>query len=131
MFSLAVWYGWFSIGWCLLVLMNFRTRILRHMASELNLNMRNDGYVKVEDLLKLNLKTFANIPLRSHTIDDIREVGQIVFFFTCFSITLICRTKLICNLSFPLVNIRQCCWMLIHLFILIPYLEYYLSPKLN
>ncbi|KHN12672.1 tRNA 2'-phosphotransferase 1 [Glycine soja] len=49
------------------------TRILRHMASELNLNMRSDGYVKVNDLLKLNLKTFANIPLRSHTIDDIRE----------------------------------------------------------
>ncbi|RDX79960.1 tRNA 2'-phosphotransferase 1, partial [Mucuna pruriens] len=49
------------------------TRILRHMASELNLNMRSDGYVKVNDLLKLNLKTFANIPLRSHTIEDIRE----------------------------------------------------------
>ncbi|XP_012572100.1 uncharacterized protein [Cicer arietinum] len=49
------------------------TRILRHMASELNLNMRSDGYVNVNDLLKLNLKTFANIPLRSHTIDDIRE----------------------------------------------------------
>ncbi|KAH7519596.1 uncharacterized protein LOC107407225 [Ziziphus jujuba] len=49
------------------------TRILRHMASELNLNVRNDGYVKVDDLLKLNVKTFANIPLRSHTIDDIRE----------------------------------------------------------
>ncbi|GMI77217.1 embryo defective 1067, 2' tRNA phosphotransferase [Hibiscus trionum] len=49
------------------------TRILRHMATELNLNMRNDGYVKVEDLLKLNLKTFANIPLRSHTVDDIKE----------------------------------------------------------
>ncbi|KAK9273781.1 hypothetical protein L1049_018591 [Liquidambar formosana] len=49
------------------------TRILRHMASELNLNMRNDGYVKVQDLLKLNMKTFANIPLRSHTVDDIRE----------------------------------------------------------
>ncbi|XP_020219103.1 tRNA 2'-phosphotransferase 1 [Cajanus cajan] len=49
------------------------TRILRHMASELNLNMRSDGFVKVNDLLKLNLKTFANIPLRSHTIDDIRE----------------------------------------------------------
>ena len=44
------------------------------MASELNLNMRGDGFVKVEDLLKLNLKTFANIPLRSHTVDDIREV---------------------------------------------------------
>lgn len=49
------------------------TRILRHMASELNLNMRSDGYVKVNDLLKLNLKTFANIPLRSHTVDEIRE----------------------------------------------------------
>ncbi|KAK2432991.1 tRNA 2'-phosphotransferase [Trifolium repens] len=49
------------------------TRILRHMASELKLNMRSDGYVNVNDLLKLNLKTFANIPLRSHTIDDIRE----------------------------------------------------------
>lgn len=45
------------------------------MASELNLNMRSDGYVKVEDLLKLNMKTFANIQLRSHTIDDVREVG--------------------------------------------------------
>lgn len=49
------------------------TRILRHMASELNLNMRNDGYVKVQDLLKLNLKTFANVPLRSHTVDDVKE----------------------------------------------------------
>ncbi|KAE8664952.1 RNA 2'-phosphotransferase isoform 2 [Hibiscus syriacus] len=28
---------------------------------------------KVEDLLKLNLKTLANIPLRSHTVDDIKE----------------------------------------------------------
>ncbi|XP_070026952.1 uncharacterized protein [Nicotiana sylvestris] len=43
------------------------------MASELNLNMRNDGYVKVQDLLKLNLKTFANVPLRSHTVDDVKE----------------------------------------------------------
>ncbi|KAL2514971.1 RNA 2'-phosphotransferase [Forsythia ovata] len=49
------------------------TRILRHMASELKLDMRNDGYVKVQDLLKLNLKTFANIPLHSHTIDDVTE----------------------------------------------------------
>ncbi|KAM7472103.1 hypothetical protein LguiA_010286 [Lonicera macranthoides] len=49
------------------------TRILRHMASELNLNVRSDGFVKVQDLLKLNLKTFANIPLRSHTVDDIKE----------------------------------------------------------
>ncbi|KAJ0054246.1 hypothetical protein Pint_00232 [Pistacia integerrima] len=52
------------------------TRILRHMASELNLNMQSDGYVKVQDLLKLNMKTFAQIPLSSHTVDDIREVGS-------------------------------------------------------
>ncbi|PQQ17761.1 tRNA 2-phosphotransferase 1 [Prunus yedoensis var. nudiflora] len=49
------------------------TRILRHMAAELNLNMRSDGYVKVQDLLKLNIQTFANIPLRSHTVDEIKE----------------------------------------------------------
>ncbi|CAH9108364.1 unnamed protein product [Cuscuta epithymum] len=48
-------------------------RILRHMASELNLNMRSDGFVKVQDLLKLHLKTFANISLRLHTVDDIKE----------------------------------------------------------
>jgi len=58
-----------------------RTRILRHMASELNLNMRNDGFVKVNDLLKLNMKTFANIPLRSHTVDDIKEVNYFHIFF--------------------------------------------------
>ncbi|CAI0439473.1 unnamed protein product [Linum tenue] len=49
------------------------TRILRHMASELSLNMRSDGFVKVQDLLQLNMKTFANVPLRSHSVDDIRE----------------------------------------------------------
>ncbi|EPS72620.1 hypothetical protein M569_02136, partial [Genlisea aurea] len=49
------------------------TRILRHMASELKLEISNDGFVDVQDLLKLNLKTFANLPLRSHTVDDIRE----------------------------------------------------------
>ncbi|XP_015583456.2 tRNA 2'-phosphotransferase 1 isoform X1 [Ricinus communis] len=49
------------------------TRILRHMASELNLNMRSDGFVRVQDLLKLNMKTFASIPIRSHTVDDIKE----------------------------------------------------------
>uniref|UniRef100_A0A0E0A4L7 2'-phosphotransferase n=1 Tax=Oryza glumipatula TaxID=40148 RepID=A0A0E0A4L7_9ORYZ len=49
------------------------TRILRHMASELNLEMRTDGYVRVRDLLKLNLQTFAKIPLKSHTVEEIRE----------------------------------------------------------
>ncbi|KAK4800776.1 hypothetical protein SAY86_021263 [Trapa natans] len=49
------------------------TRILRHMAAELNLNMRSDGYVKVQELLQLNIKTFANVPLRGHTVDDVKE----------------------------------------------------------
>ncbi|KAG7653469.1 Phosphotransferase KptA/Tpt1 [Arabidopsis suecica] len=49
------------------------TRILRHMATELSLTMRGDGFIKVEDLLKLNFKTSANIQLRSHTVDEIRE----------------------------------------------------------
>ncbi|ERN17530.1 tRNA 2'-phosphotransferase 1 isoform X1 [Amborella trichopoda] len=49
------------------------TRILRHMASELNLNMRSDGYVRVSDLLELNLRTFANVALKAHTIEDIKE----------------------------------------------------------
>ncbi|KAM5554880.1 hypothetical protein ABKV19_023013 [Rosa sericea] len=52
------------------------TRILRHMASELNLDMRSDGFVKVHDILKLNLKTFANIPLSSHTVDEIKEIVE-------------------------------------------------------
>ncbi|XP_078162195.1 uncharacterized protein LOC144557492 isoform X1 [Carex rostrata] len=49
------------------------TRILRHMASELNLNMRSDGYVRVNDLLNLNIQTFAKIPLKSHTVEEVRE----------------------------------------------------------
>lgn len=53
------------------------TRILRHMATELNLDMRSDGYVRVQDLLKLNLKTRANVPLRSHFLDEIREAVRI------------------------------------------------------
>lgn len=62
-----------------------RTRILRHMATELRLNMRGDGFAKVDDLLKLNLKTSANIQLKSHTTDEIREVSfhylRLFFFF--------------------------------------------------
>ncbi|XP_074291665.1 uncharacterized protein LOC141618454 [Silene latifolia] len=52
-------------------------RILRHMATELNLDMRSDGYVRVQDLLKLNMKSRANIPLKSHSIDEIREAVRI------------------------------------------------------
>ncbi|KAF8032379.1 hypothetical protein BT93_D1329 [Corymbia citriodora subsp. variegata] len=54
------------------------TRILRHMAAELNLNMRSDGYVKVQDLLQLNIKTSANVPLRVHTVDEIKEVCPVI-----------------------------------------------------
>ncbi|KAL6007950.1 hypothetical protein ACLOJK_033455 [Asimina triloba] len=52
------------------------TRILRHMASQLNLEMRSDGFVRVRDLLQLNLTTFANAKLKSHTVDDIRELVE-------------------------------------------------------
>ncbi|XP_023729257.1 uncharacterized protein LOC111876934 [Lactuca sativa] len=53
------------------------TRILRHMASELNLKMRSDGYVKVQDLLRLNMKTAANVSITSHTFDDIKEAVRL------------------------------------------------------
>ena len=46
------------------------------MASKLNLNMRIDGYVKGEDIMRLNMKTFANVPLSLHTFDDIKEVSS-------------------------------------------------------
>ncbi|KAL6606264.1 hypothetical protein ACP70R_041917 [Stipagrostis hirtigluma subsp. patula] len=49
------------------------TRVLRHMAAELGLDMRTDGYVRVRDLLRLNLQTFAKVPLKSHTVEEIRE----------------------------------------------------------
>ena len=44
------------------------------MAPELSLGMRSDGYMRVLDLLGLNLQTFAKVPLKSHTVDEIREV---------------------------------------------------------
>ncbi|XP_039129626.1 tRNA 2'-phosphotransferase 1-like [Dioscorea cayenensis subsp. rotundata] len=49
------------------------TRILRHQASELKLDMRSDGYVRVCDLLMLNVTTFAKVPLRSHSVDEVKE----------------------------------------------------------
>ena len=45
------------------------------MATELILNMRGDGFVIDEDLLNLNLKASANVQLKSHTVDEIREVS--------------------------------------------------------
>ncbi|XP_021727293.1 tRNA 2'-phosphotransferase 1-like [Chenopodium quinoa] len=52
-------------------------RVLRHDATELNLDMHSDGYVKLQDILKLNMKTRSNIPLSSHAIDEIREAVRI------------------------------------------------------
>ncbi|KAH7685701.1 Phosphotransferase KptA/Tpt1 protein [Dioscorea alata] len=49
------------------------TRILRHQASELKLDMRSDGYVRVRDLLMLNVTTLARFPLRSHSVDEVKE----------------------------------------------------------
>lgn len=48
------------------------------MATKLNLDMRSDGYVRACDLLELNLTTFANVPLKSHSIDDIKEVCSLL-----------------------------------------------------
>ena len=59
---------------CICISNNCRTWILRHTASKLNLEIRSDGYAKVQDLLKLDLYTLADIPLHSHTIADVREV---------------------------------------------------------
>uniref|UniRef100_A0A803LJP5 2'-phosphotransferase n=1 Tax=Chenopodium quinoa TaxID=63459 RepID=A0A803LJP5_CHEQI len=39
--------------------------------------MHSDGYVKLQDILKLNMKTRSNIPLSSHAIDEIREAVRI------------------------------------------------------
>ncbi|KAF2603017.1 hypothetical protein F2Q70_00024652 [Brassica cretica] len=44
------------------------TRILRHMATELRLDMRGDGFVKVEDLLNLNLKNICK-----HSLEAVRR----------------------------------------------------------
>lgn len=49
------------------------TTILRHRAEKLGLNIRPDGYVPIDQLLQLKIKTFSGIPLCSHTIDDVQE----------------------------------------------------------
>ncbi|KAG5597732.1 hypothetical protein H5410_038964 [Solanum commersonii] len=45
------------------------------MASELNLNMRNDGYVKVQDLLKLKLKNICKCPTEAIWKDNKQRFG--------------------------------------------------------
>jgi 2'-phosphotransferase len=54
------------------------------MASELNLNIRSDGYVPVDDLLKLSIQTFAKIPLKSHGVEEIKEVKYLTLLLLLF-----------------------------------------------
>lgn len=52
-----------------------RTSILRHKASYLKLQIRNDGYAVVSDMLKLDIKTRPGIPLSAYTVDDVLKVS--------------------------------------------------------
>lgn len=49
------------------------TKILRHEAEKLKLNMRGDGYVPVNELLNLKIKTFTGVPLCSYNVADVKE----------------------------------------------------------
>lgn len=53
---------------------------MRHQALELKLDMRSDGYVRVHDLLMLNVMTLAKVPLRSHSVDEVKEVSRSLAF---------------------------------------------------
>lgn len=50
------------------------SRILRHQAPQLGLKVRSDGYVIVKELLSLHIKTQAGLPLKAHSVDDLKEV---------------------------------------------------------
>ncbi|BBN13043.1 2'-phosphotransferase [Marchantia polymorpha subsp. ruderalis] len=52
-------------------------KILRHQAVELKLDMRNDGYVDVKQLLSLSMRTASGQPMSSHTVDDVREAVKL------------------------------------------------------
>ncbi|KAH7387387.1 hypothetical protein KP509_16G020300 [Ceratopteris richardii] len=52
------------------------TSILRHRATELNLEVRNDGYVFVDNLLKLPIRTRQGIPLSAFTVDDVLKAVE-------------------------------------------------------
>jgi hypothetical protein len=41
---------------------------------DLNLHIRDDGYVSVDELLNLGIKTRAGIPLSDYTKEDIKKV---------------------------------------------------------
>ncbi|KAI5066919.1 hypothetical protein GOP47_0017447 [Adiantum capillus-veneris] len=52
------------------------TSILRHRAVDMNLEVRSDGYIVVNDLLKLPIKTRTGIPLSVYTVDDILKAVE-------------------------------------------------------
>ncbi|WZZ34005.1 hypothetical protein YC2023_017406 [Brassica napus] len=64
--------------------------ILRHNATELRLKMRGDGFLKVEDLLKLDLETAAKFQLKSQE----RSVSLI---FIVSHVHLICCNGSLCT----------------------------------
>jgi hypothetical protein len=79
----------------ILCLMRFsRTAILRHRASDYDLEMKNDGFVLVADLLKLSKKTPAGIALSSHSEEDVRKVT----FFFCY-VHIPVRFYLLCSMD--------------------------------
>ncbi|XP_024539348.1 putative tRNA 2'-phosphotransferase isoform X2 [Selaginella moellendorffii] len=49
------------------------TKILRHEAATFNLDLRSDGYCKVDELLKIGMKTRAGIPLSSHSVEEVLQ----------------------------------------------------------
>ncbi|MCO5573374.1 hypothetical protein L7F22_027143 [Adiantum nelumboides] len=52
------------------------TSILRHRAVDLRLDIRSDGYIVVNDLLKLPIKTRTGVPLSVYTVDDILKAVE-------------------------------------------------------
>ena len=45
---------------------------------DLNLKIRPDGYIAIQDLLKLGVKTMAGIPLSVYTVEDVMKVRCLV-----------------------------------------------------
>uniref|UniRef100_M8B9U6 2'-phosphotransferase n=1 Tax=Aegilops tauschii TaxID=37682 RepID=M8B9U6_AEGTA len=80
--------------------------VLRHMAPELSLGMRSDRYVRVLDLLGLNLQTFAKVHLKSHTMDEIREAVRRDSKQLCFLLSALLSTELVSVSKSILQNLR-------------------------
>ncbi|XP_002962094.2 uncharacterized protein LOC9630666 [Selaginella moellendorffii] len=51
-------------------------RILRHQATQLSLPIRSNGYVKVDDILRLTIRTHAGIPMNEHSVEEVLRVVE-------------------------------------------------------